>query len=320
MTASAIAVTGANGFIGRAFCRRVAAQGRVLRRFVRVADETGATVACDLATTRVDELTRNLAGASTVLHLAGRAHVMRDRSPDPDADYRDANEHATRHLAEAAVAAGVRRFIFASTVKVNGEATARDRPFRPDDATAPQDAYARSKLAAESALLGVAGHTAMSIFILRLPLVYGPGARGNFRRLIDAVRARQWLPFGAIDNRRSLIGIDNLLDALCAAIDAPIASRGTHFVADADSVSTRDLVCAIADALNTAPRLVPVPVALLRLAGLATGHREAIARLTSSLEVDTSSLTAATGWRPRAFAIDAAAVAGCSDPKATPGL
>ncbi len=245
---------------------------------------------------------------------------MRDRSPDPDADYRDANEHATRRLAEAAVAAGVRRFVFASTVKVNGEATRRGRPFRPDDAPAPQDAYARSKLAAESALLGVAGDTAMSIVVLRLPLVYGPGARGNFRRLVDAVRARRWLPFGAIDNRRSLHRHRQPARcARCAAIDAPIASRGMHFVADADSVSTPELVRAIARRAAT-PRRGSCPFRSHCFAwpGSSTGHREAIARLTSSLEVERRRLTAATGWRPRAFAIDAAAVAGCSDPKRPP--
>ena len=180
------------------------------------------------------------------------------------------------------------------------------RPFRSGDAPAPQDAYARSKLAAERALVDVAQRTAI---VLRLPLVYGPGAGGNFRRLVDAVRAHRWLPLGAIDNRRSLLGLDNLLAARAGAIDAPAAACGVHFVADAQSVSTPALVRAIARALQTSPRLVPVPVPLLRLAGSVVGQRAAIERLTASLEVDTASFAAATPWRPRAVSIDATTVA-----------
>lgn len=304
----AIAVTGASGFIGRAFSARAAQGGRALTRFVRAQTEPGEGVRLDLAQADVGELTHRLRGVSTLVHLAGRAHVMHDAAPDAERLYREANEHATRQLAEAAVAAGVRRFIFASSVKVNGEATAPGRAFRPDDAAAPQDAYARSKLAAEAALRAVASGTPMQAIVLRLPLVYGPGARGNFRRLVEAVRARRWLPFGALDNRRSVLGIENLLDALDAAIDAPPRFDGVHFVADAGSVSTCELVRAIARALQMPPRLVPVPAWLLHAAGLATGQRAAIMRITTSLEVDTSSFAAATAWRPRAVSIDAAAV------------
>jgi nucleoside-diphosphate-sugar epimerase len=302
-----IGVTGADGFIGRAFCRRAVAAGRRVRRFVRVptADAADCVVA-DLTQASVAELAEKLDGVATLIHLAGRAHVMHETARDPDAAYRDANERATRRIAGAAQAAGVRRIVFASSVKVNGEATLPGRPFRSGDAPAPQDAYARSKLAAERALMDVAQRTAI---VLRLPLVYGPGAGGNFRRLVDAVRAHRWLPLGAIDNRRSLLGLDNLLDALDAAIDAPAAACGVHFVADAQSVSTPALVRAIARALQTSPRLVPVPVPLLRLAGSVVGQRAAIERLTASLEVDTASFAAATPWRPRAVSIDATTVA-----------
>ena len=310
MSDAPIGVTGADGFIGRAFCRRAVAAGRRVRRFVRVptADAADCVVA-DLTQASVAELAEKLDGVATLIHLAGRAHVMRETARDPDAAYRDANERATRRIAEAAQAAGVRRIVFASSVKVNGEATLPGRPFRSGDAPAPQDAYARSKLAAERALMDVAQRTALCPIVLRLPLVYGPGAGGNFRRLVDAVRAHRWLPLGAIDNRRSLLGLDNLLDALDAAIDAPAAACGVHFVADAQSVSTPALVRAIARALQTSPRLVPVPVPLLRLAGSVVGQRAAIERLTASLEVDTASFAAATPWRPRAVSIDATTVA-----------
>jgi UDP-N-acetyl-alpha-D-quinovosamine dehydrogenase len=302
-----VAVTGASGFIGHAFVRRAQAQGRALRRFVHT--PVPGTIAMDLARASADELSRALDGVLTVVHLAGRAHVMgRDTADAADA-YRRGNAEATERIARAALVAGVRRFIFASTVKVNGERTRSGRPFRPDDAPAPQDAYARSKLAAERALQKIVGQSAMTACVLRLPFVYGAGARGNFRRLVDAVAARRLLPFGAIDNRRSVAGIDTVLDALDAAIDARDIASGVHFVADRNAVSTPQLVRAIAAALGVAPRLVPVPVALLRFAARLAGERDAVMRVTESLEVDTSSLAAATGWSPRPFGIDASMVA-----------
>jgi UDP-glucose 4-epimerase len=307
-----IAITGAAGFIGSAFARRMRSRGEPVRRFVRQRVESDAdadVVAIDLARADVNELAHQLDGVDAVIHLAGRAHAMNESERDADATYRSANVDVTERLALAAVAAGVRQFVFASTVKVNGESTQRGVPFHPGDAPAPRDAYARSKLAAERTLAHVASGTSMHATNLRLPLVYGPGARGNFRRLVDAVAARRFLPLGAIDNRRSLLGLDNLLDALDAAIASRNPAVGTYFVADADSVATSDLVRAIASALNVAPRLVPIPVAALRLAGAWSGRKAAVARLTESLEVDTTSFASATGWRPRAFAIDAATVA-----------
>ena len=304
MRAPLIAVTGAAGFIGHAFCERAWSTGRAVRTFARAPlHGSSDDVVVDLAHASNTALAQSLAGVATVVHLAGRAHIRGETGAQFDAVYHEANATATRRLAQAALTAGVRRFVFASTVKVNGEATLPGRPFRRDDAPAPQDAYARSKAAAEAALVESAAGTPMDVVVLRLPLVYGPGARGNFRTLVDAVRRRRWLPVGAIDNRRALLGIDNLLDAFDAVIDAP-AARGVHFVADAHSVSTPDLVRAIAAALHVEPRIASVPVPLLRLAGALCGRRDAIARLTGSLEVDTSSLIAATGWRPRPFAID----------------
>ena len=304
-----IAVTGAGGFIGRAFCARMSGRGGSLRRFVHsAASADDGTVAVDLAAADVDTLARALAGVTTLVHFAGRAHVMRDTERDPEHAYRLGNVEATQRVASAALAAGVRRFVLASSVKVNGERTPPGMPFRPADAAAPRDAYARSKHAAEVALRNVAGRSAMRALILRLPLVYGPGARGNFARLVEAVRARRVLPFGAIDNRRSLLGVENLLDALDAAIDARNDFDTVHFVADADSVSTPQLVHAIARALDIKPRLLRVPVPVLRLIADAAGQSEALERVTASLEVDASSLARATSWRPRAFAIDTSTV------------
>ena len=302
-----VAVTGASGFIGRAFVQRALAHGWSLRRFVHTPAE--GEIAMDLRNASVDDLARALDGVATIVHLAGRAHVMRENATDPQDAYRRDNAETTERVARAALAAGVGRFVFASTVKVAGERTRPGTPFRPDDAPGPQDAYARSKLAAERALLQIAARSPMTALMLRLPLVYGAGARGNFRRLVDAVAARRWLPFGAIDNRRSVASIDTVLDAFEAAIEAPDAASGVHFVADRDAVSTPQLVRAIAAALGVAPRLLDVPVGVMRFAATLTGQRDAIERLTGSLEVDTSSLTSATGWSPRPFAIDASTVA-----------
>jgi len=308
-----VAVTGADGFVGTAYCHRMDERNLPLRRLVRTAraGHAGAdVVAIDLARAGADALADAFDGAFAVIHLAGRAHVMKDAARDADAAYGLANVDVTERVARAAVAAGVRRFVFASTVKVNGDTTPPGRAFTPQDTPAPRDAYARSKLAAELALARVASGTSMVVTNLRLPLVYGPGARGNFRRLVDAVAARRLLPLGSIDNRRSLVALDHLMDALDAIIDAPAATPGTHFVADADSISTPALVRAIAAALGVAPRLVPVPVSALRAAGALSGCGEAVARLTASLEVDTASLTRATGWQPRPVTIDAASVRG----------
>lgn len=263
-------------------------------------------VVCDLETASAPELARALEGAGALVHLAGSAHLHEPRAADRDALYHRANADVTARLAEAALAAGVGRLVFASSIKVNGEATLSGRPFGPGDPPSPADAYARSKYQAEVALARIAQGTAMLPIILRLPLVYGAHARGNFRRLVDAVAARRLLPLGAVRNRRSLLGLDNLLEAIGAALAAAPAAAGVHLIADAEPVSTPELVRAIAAPLGVVPRLVSVPVPLLRAAGALAGRSVEVARLVSSLEADTSSFTHATGWRPHPFAIDAA--------------
>ncbi len=313
MTSAVVAISGATGFIGRALCARMASRPARIRALVRdpqraaeVLPANVEVVVCDLETASTAELARALAGVGAIVHLAGRAHVHETRATDTDALYQRANVDATTRLAEAALAAGVCRLVFASSIKVNGEATLSGRPFRPDDPPAPADAYARSKFHAEAALARTAQGTAMLPIVLRLPLVYGAHAHGNFRRLVDAIAVHRLLPLGAVRNRRSLLGLDNLSEAIDAALAAPPAVAGVHLIADAEPVSTPELVRAIAAALGVVPRLVSVPVSLLRAAGALAGRSEEVARLVSSLEADTSSFTRVTGWRPRPFAIDAA--------------
>jgi nucleoside-diphosphate-sugar epimerase len=302
--AGLVVVTGADGFVGRALVAHFREAGRAFRALVR--QHEGAPVpgpeyraVGDLAAMPDAELDALLAGASAIVHLAGRAHVVDETADDPAAAYSSANVHATARLARAAVRMGVQRFVFASSVKVNGEASAPGHPCRPDDPPDPRDAYARSKRDAERELVAISAGTALSPIVLRLPLVYGPGVKGNFATLLDGVARGRWLPFGAIRNRRSLLYVGNLVEALDAALDAPFPPSGVHLVADAESVAVPELIAACGEALGVPARLMVIPVWLLELAGLLTGRRALVARLVGTLEVDASSFTAATGWRPR---------------------
>jgi UDP-glucose 4-epimerase len=254
----------------------------------------------DLAAATDGQLDALLAGAAAIVHLAGRAHVMAETTPDAGAAYRAANVESTVRLARAAVRAGVGRFVLASSIKVNGEASVPGRPFGPADTPAPADAYAVSKRDAERALAALAAGTALVPVMLRLPLVYGPGVGANFLALLDAVAGRRVLPLGAVTARRSLLYVGNLATAIDAALDASPAPRGVHCLADAPPVAVRDLVRALAAALGVPARLIAVPVPLLRLAGRLSGRTAAIRRLTAPLEVDAGSFRQATGWTPSA--------------------
>jgi nucleoside-diphosphate-sugar epimerase len=299
-----VVVTGAGGFVGRALCAHFLATERLFRAIVRYHEPVTALpphhyAVADLATTPDDELDALLGGAAAVVHLAGRAHVLRETATDPAAMYRAANVVATVRLTRAAIRAGVRRFVFASTVKVNGETSAPGRPFRPDDPPSPRDAYAMSKLEAERELVGLCAGTALAPVILRLPLIYGPGVKGNFLALLDEIARGRRLPLGAAHNERSLLYVGNLVEAIDAALDAPMPPCGVHFVADVGTVSVRDLARAMAEAFDVPARLLSVPEPLLKLAGRLSGRRAMVDRLTDSLEVDSSSFFAATGWRGR---------------------
>lgn len=291
--AARVAVTGATGYLGRALCAALTVQGIGCVPLAR-------SNAGDLALAKPQALATLLAGCDAVVHLAGRAHVASD---DAAAHARLAldNVEAARRVATAAVLARVPRFVHASSVKVNGECTRPGRPFRTTDAPAPVGAYARSKLAGEASVREALAASTTALAILRLPLVYGPRAPANFARLVSAVRNRRPLPLAAIDNRRHLLALSNLTQAVARAILVPAALAGTYFVADDGPVSTPALVRAIAESVGVRPRLFPLPVALLRIAGVVTGHRAMIERLVGSLEVDIEPLVAALGWRPQPF-------------------
>lgn len=302
MNQGLVIVTGADGFIGRALCAHLRATGRPCRALVRQARQAASAderAIADLATTTDVELDAALAGAAAVVHLAGRAHVLDETAPDPSRSYHQANVVATTRVAQAAVRAGIGRFVHASTVKVHGESSMPGRPLRPEDPCAPGDDYARSKLAAEEAVRTLCEGTAVAPVILRLPLVYGPGVKGNFLAMMDEVARGRTLPLGALRNRRSLLYVGNLVEAIAVALDTTPPPTGAHFLADGESVAVSDLVRAIGVALDEPVQLLSVPVTALVLGARLIGKRAAVERLTGTLEVDAASFGAATGWRPR---------------------
>lgn len=290
-----VLVTGAAGFVGRAVCARLADAGMEVRGAVRA----GAGPVVDVVAmgdlgpdTRWE---RALDGVDAVVHLAARVHMMSDAASSPLDEYRRVNRDATLALARQAADAGVRRFVFASSVKVNGEGTPRDRPFRPDDPPAPADPYGVSKREAEDGLAALPG---IEPVVVRPPLVYGPGVRANFLRLLQAVDRGIPLPLGAVDNLRSLVYVGNLADAMAACVTHPAAAGETFLVSDGSVMSTAELVRALGAALGRRPRLLPVPPAALRLAGAVTGRGAAVDRLTGSLVVDDAHLRQRLGWTP----------------------
>ena len=291
-----ILVTGANGFVGRVLCDALAASGRTVRKAVRA-------VAGDATTTTVGEIgpatdwRASLTGVSAVVHLAARTHVLHETAPDPLAACLHVNAQGTERLARSAAACGIRRLVFLSSVKVNGERT-RERPYTEDDLPRPEDAYATSKRDAEQALARVAAETGLETVVLRPPLVYGPGVKANFLRLMHLVARGAPLPLGAIVNRRSLIYAGNLAHAIVTALDSPPAAGRTYLVSDGEDVSTPALVRMLAQALGVKPRLLPVPLAALDVAAALAGRRAELARLTGSLQVDSSRIRSELAWRP----------------------
>jgi nucleoside-diphosphate-sugar epimerase len=299
-----VVVTGAGGFIGRAVVPALAARGFAVRGLVRDSsppiDGADIRVIGDLTPMNGHALAEMLREADAVIHLAARVHVpARD---DAWAAYRAANVDLTERLARAAAACGIGHFIFASSIKVNGEATTRGKPFRVTDAPNPQDAYARSKWEAEIALAQVATATGLRVTALRLPLTYGPFAKANFAALARAIRRGLPLPLAGIDNRRSLLGVGNLADALAVILaDSEAAAQGrctTWLLADGEAVSTPALARAIGEAVGVPARLFALPPWLLRAAAGVFGREEALARLTGSLEVDAMEFRTRYGWSP----------------------
>jgi nucleoside-diphosphate-sugar epimerase len=293
--ADQILVTGASGFVGAALCAELTDRSVAYRAAIRrksLADDCGIgdiSAQTDWSTV--------LVGCDTVIHLAARVHVMEDRASDPLAAFRAVNVAATENLARQAVEHGVRRFVFVSSIKVNGEMT-HDVPFSTSDIPAPQDAYGISKLEAELALKEIARETGLEVVIVRPPLVYGPGVGANFLRLMQLVRKGIPLPVGAVRNRRSLVSLDNLVDLLITCTQNPAAAGQTFLVSDGHDVGTPELVRMLAAAMDKPAALILLPPRLLRAGAAMLGKSPAADRLLGSLQVDISATRLVLGWEP----------------------
>jgi UDP-N-acetyl-alpha-D-quinovosamine dehydrogenase len=298
---SCVVVTGADGFIGRACIPMVQRAGHGVRGIVRSLGPDTVARPEYLATgdlTQMSEASMRtlLRDAGAVVHLAGLAH----RATASPATLRAVNVDATARLARAAASQGVGHFVFASSVKVNGETSVPGHPFRESDPPNPMDAYGASKWAAERALCEVAESSGMRTTVLRLPLTYGPRAKANVGALARVVHRGVPLPLAGIDNRRSILGVGNLASALLAllASERDAEPFSTYFVADDLVVSTPALVEAMARAMRVTPRLFAMPRSLLRIAGAWSGRSETVERLLDTLEVDTTAFRSRFAWSP----------------------
>ena len=240
---------------------------------------------------------------SAVLHCAARVHVMTDASANPLDEFRRVNVQGTLSLARQAAAAGVRRFVFISSIKVNGESTQAGQPFTADDTSAPQDAYGISKMEAEQGLRELSAQTGMEVVIIRPPLVYGPGVKANFAAMMRWLQRGVPLPLGAIHNQRSLVALDNLVDLIVTCITHPAAANQTFLVSDGEDVSTTELLRRMGQAMGKPARLLPVPASWLKLAATLVGKREVAQRLCGSLQVDIEKTRQLLGWSPP-FSLD----------------
>lgn len=291
------AVVGAGGFIGRRLVDRLARDGHAVVPVVRTPRGLpGERPVADLCAADWPSL---LAGVDVVVHLAARVHQMEETCQDPLAEYRRVNRDGALCVAEAAAREGVKRFVFVSSIKVNGEETAPGRPFRADDEPRPRDPYGVSKLEAERALYALAERTGLDVTVVRPPLVYGPGVGGNFRTMVKWLRRGVPLPLGgARDNRRSLVALDNLVDLLALAATHPAAASQVFLVSDDEDVSTAELLRRLAAAIGAPGRLVSVPAGLIVTVARLAGKGAAAARLFGNLEVDISKTRDKLGWRP----------------------
>jgi nucleoside-diphosphate-sugar epimerase len=296
-------VTGASGFVGTALTERLLREGRAFRIASRQPSAIAPTVVIGDLASGVD-WSAALDGVDTVLHLAGRAHIIGQEARSSDSSFHRVNVDATKRLALACAGTGVRRLVFLSSAKVMGDESG-PHPFVETDSPHPIGPYAISKWQAEQALLEVAQSTRLSVVILRSPLVYGPGVRANFLALLRAVDRGIPLPFAAVRNLRSLIALENLVDALLTCSVAPSATSEVYFARDSEDLSTPALIRLIADSLGRRPRLLPIPTRALRLCARLVGRDEMLTRLIGTFSVDPTRITERLGWHPKVSSADA---------------
>lgn len=296
-----VLVTGATGFVGRPLCEQLLLKAFSVRGSVWIA-EIPTNLPAGAQPTSIESIgpdtdwSAALSGIDIVIHLAARVHVMDETSGDPLTAYRQVNVAGTENLARQAAAAGVRRLVFLSSVKVHGEES--DAPYSEENRLAPQDPYGVSKLEAEIILRKIAAETGLEVVIIRPPLVYGPGVKANFLNLLKIVESGMPLPLAGITNSRSLIYLYNLIDVIITCATHPKAAGQTFLVSDGEDVSTPQLIRQLATALDRPVRLLSFPLCLMRLAGKLFGKSMAVDRLLGSLVVDSSKIRRELRWKP----------------------
>lgn len=297
-----VLLTGVSGFVGRRVASKILEvqdiQLTVVARSGLLENPSSVSVIRIQTLDEKTDWTTSLDQMDVVVHAAARVHVTNDQSADPLYEYRKVNVAGTLNLARQAATSGVRRFVFVSSIKVNGEATLIGRPFAADDVPAPLDPYGVSKMEAEQGLREIAAQTGMEVVIVRPPLVYGPGVKANFASMMRWVARGVPLPLGAIHNARSMVALDNLVDLLVLCLKHPAAAGQTFLVSDGQDVSTSDLLRRTALAMGRKPRLVPVPAPWLEWAAAMLGKRDVAQRLCGSLQVDITKTRELLGWTP----------------------
>lgn len=298
-----ILVTGATGFVGKAVVQRLLAEDESRRVSVAVRRHVQQwpvrvvpRVTGDLEP--ATDWSVALGGILAVVHCAARVHVMADTAANPLDEFRRVNVRGTLNLARQAASAGVRRFVFVSTIKVNGESTQTGMPFTPDDKPAPQDPYSISKCEAEIGLRQLAEKSGMEVVIIRPPLVYGPGVKANFLSMMRWLARGVPLPLGAIHNQRSFVALDNLVGLVVTCIEHPAAANQTFLVSDGYDLSTTELLARLGHALDKPAHLVPVPMKWIQFWAGLLGKKAVVERLCSSLQVDSSKARDLLGWVP----------------------
>lgn len=302
MSSGLILITGASGFVGNVLCRHLLNANYSIRASSRRAFTHDARldlkIHSGLESPDADDFNELLYGVQTVIHLAARVHVMQDSSKDPLAEFRKVNVDGTLKLARHAASAGVKRFIFLSSVKVNGEQTEEGKSFTEGCNPSPQDAYGQSKYEAEQGLLKIAQETGMEVVIIRPPLVYGAGVKANFASMMETVRRGVPLPLGSIHNQRSFVYLGNLISLIECCIDHPAAANQVFLVSDGHDLSTTELLRNCAAALGVKSRLLPMPQWLIEGCARLLGKQAVAQRLCGNLQVDISKARRMLGWTP----------------------